>query len=60
LAKAFALIRSHFQRDPERLSDDEFAQLLNEALWLEKYRGEMLEKRLTKAVADVLAMMASR
>lgn len=53
MAKAFALIRSNFNRDPETLTDDEFSKLLNEALWLEKFRGDVLEARMKKAVFEV-------
>lgn len=48
--KMFALVRSHFGKNPEKMSDEQFARLAAEALWLESYRGEIMKG----AIAEVM------
>jgi hypothetical protein len=48
LAKAFALVRHYFGRNPEGMGDEEFAKLLNEALWLERQRMKTTEAAIVK------------
>ena len=46
--KGCALIRGNFPVDPKKLSNKEWAELFNEATWLEDWRLEKLAKKMTK------------
>lgn len=48
IAKGCALIRANFGIDPETLSDERWAMLFQQAVWLENFRLENTAKILAK------------
>lgn len=48
IAKGCALIRANFGIDPEMLSDERWAMLFQQAVWLENFRLENTAKILAK------------
>jgi len=50
LRKAAALIRSTFKVDPYSLTDDKFAELFSEAIWLKKFDAELFENSIYSAL----------
>ena len=55
IRKGASLIRQQFNINPYTLADSEFAELVNEALWLKEYDREQMEYALLKAMAVVFA-----
>ncbi len=48
IAKGCALIRANFGTDPETLTDERWAMLFQQAVWLENFRLENMAKILAK------------
>ena len=46
-----ALVRHCFKVNPEELDEKEFAKLLGEALWIKQFEAEIIENRMTRAIA---------
>jgi hypothetical protein len=46
-------VRANFGKEPEKMSEKEFATLAAEAIWLETYRAD----RMKAAIAEVAAKM---
>lgn len=54
MIKAKALLRKHFQiQNLSDLSDEEFAEKLNEALFLEQFQAQLIENAIFKVIAKV-------
>jgi hypothetical protein len=48
IAKGCALIRANFGTDPETLTDERWAMLFQQAVWLENFRLENMARILAK------------
>jgi hypothetical protein len=55
IRKGASLIRQQFNIDPYTLEDEDFAELVCEALWLKEYDREQTEYALLKAMAVIFA-----
>ena len=51
IAKGCALIRANFSIDPNTLTDEEWAMLFQQAVWIENFRLEGLAKVLGRLFA---------
>lgn len=51
IAKGCALIRANFHTDPNTLTDEEWAMLFQQAVWIENFRLEGLAKVLGRLFA---------
>ncbi len=51
IAKGCALIRANFHNDPNTLTDEEWAMLFQQAVWIENFRLEGLAKVLGRLFA---------
>lgn len=51
IAKGCALIRANFRIDPATLSDEEWAMLFQQAVWVESFRLGNIAKILSKLFA---------
>jgi len=52
LRKLAALIRSHFHIDPYKLSDKQFAELAQEALWLQENQMDLMYRAVGKVLIE--------
>jgi hypothetical protein len=44
-ARKDALIRFYYHKDPDKLTDDEWAQSIEEIMWVLKFNGTIQEKK---------------